>query len=166
MVDSVTKPTAAPTDARYKRLIGAMMKHRKRQDALIEILHVTEDVFGYLPLEVMQFISREMKIPPSRIYGVATFYHFFSLKPRGEHACVVCTGTACYVKGAQGIIDRLENEFHLKDGETTPDNKLGLRTARCVGACGMAPVVMVDADIHGKADPSEIISAVRKKIGA
>ncbi len=152
-------------DARYKSVFAAMTKHRKRADSLIEVLHVVQDVFGFIPLEVMRYVAFEMKIPPSRIYGVSTFYHFFSLKPKGDHTCTVCTGTACYVKGSQAVIDHMEKAFSLKVGNTTPDNKLGLLTARCVGACGLAPVTIVDADILAKAVPADVEKAVRVKLG-
>ncbi len=152
-------------DARYKAVFATMAKHRKRHDALIEVLHTTEDVFGYIPLEAMRFIGSEMRIAPSRIYGVVTFYHFFSLKPKGDHTCTVCTGTACYVKGSQKIVDHIEKNFYVKPGTVTADNRLGLQTARCVGACGLAPVVIVDAEIFAKAGPEEAEKAVRVKLG-
>ncbi len=152
-------------DARYKAVLAAIAKHRKRQDALIEVLHVVEDVFGYVPLEAMRYVSGEMRIPPSRLYGVVTFYHYFSLKPKGDHTCTVCTGTACYVKGSQKIVDHIEKVFSVKPGSSTLDNKLGLQTARCVGACGLAPVVIVDTDIIGRAVPEEAEKAVLKKLG-
>lgn len=152
-------------DARYKSVFAAMTKHRKRTDALIEILHVVQDVFGYVPVEVMRYVAFEMKIPPSRIYGVSTFYHFFSLKPKGEHTCTICTGTACYVKGSQAIVDLIEKKFLVRAGATTADNQLSLQTARCVGACGLAPVVILDADILSKASSESTEKAVLAKLG-
>lgn len=153
-------------DARYKPVFTAMMKHRKRHDALIEIMHSVQDVFGYLPVEAMQFISLEMKVPPSKIYGVATFYHFFSLKPKGEHTCVVCTGTACHVKGAQGVINQVETHFKLKAGDTTADGKLGLQTVRCLGCCSLAPVVVLDEKVLANVTADDIVGKVRAQVGA
>lgn len=151
-------------DARYKSVLAAMAKHRKRPDALIEVLHVVQDVFGCIPQEVMRYVSREMKIPPSRIFGVATFYHFFSLKPKGEHLCVVCTGTACHVKGAMGLLNQIERILKLKPGETTPDGKLGVQTARCLGCCGLAPVAVVDGEILAKVNPDDVVEKIREHV--
>lgn len=150
------------TDSRIKRLTAEMNRYGKKPDALIEILHMVQDIFGYVPTGVMAVVSREMKIPPSRVYGAVTFYHFFTLKPKGEHNCLVCTGTACYVKGAQAIIDRVSRHFAIAAGETTPDNKLGLQTARCIGSCGLAPVVIVDNEIHAKALPEAVVEKIEK----
>lgn len=156
--------TPPATDARYKRLLGAMNKHGRRRDALIEILHVAEDAFGYIPLDVMRYIAQEMKIPPSRIYGVVTFYHFFTLKPKGEHNCLVCTGTACHVKGAQGVLHQIQKAFGVLPGETTPDGKFGLQTARCLGCCGLAPVMVVDDQILANVNADDAPGLVRKKL--
>ncbi len=151
-------------DARYKSIFAAMTKHRKRADSLIEVLHVVQDVFGFIPLEAMRYVAFEMKIPPSRIYGISTFYHFFSLKPKGEHLCVVCTGTACHVKGAAGLLNQIERILKLKPGETTPDGKFGLQTARCLGGCGLAPVAVIDGDIIAKANPDDIVNKIRSHV--
>ena len=154
------------TDARIKRIVAEMNKHEKRPDALIEVLHIVEDIFGYVPLGVMVLISHEMKVPPSRVYGVVTFYHFFSLKPKGEHNCLVCLGTACYVKGAQRILDQIEKDFGITAGGTTPDGRLGLQMARCFGSCGLAPAVVLDNEVHAKVDPSGIVKEIREKLEA
>jgi bidirectional [NiFe] hydrogenase diaphorase subunit len=124
-----------------------------------------QDVYGFLSLPLISLISKEMKIPPSRIYGVATFYHYFSLKPRGEHNCMVCTGTACYVKGAEKILDQIEKEFGIKPGGATPDNKLSLQAVRCIGACGLAPAVVMDDAIHAKMTPDQIGGVITKAMG-
>lgn len=153
------------TDARLKRIAGAISKQQRKPDALIEILHMAQDLYGFLPLNLIVYIARELKIPPSRAFGVVTFYHFFTLKPKGEHNCLICTGTACYVKGAQSIIDQVSKDFSINPGETTKDNKLGLQTARCLGACGLAPAVVFDNEILAKVNPSDISSTIRNKIG-
>lgn len=157
--------TIAMEDSRMKRIAGAIRKQGAKHDALIEILHIVEDSFGYLPLEVMKYISMEMRVPASKIYGVATFYHFFSLKPKGEHNCVVCTGTACHVKGSLGILNQIEHVFGLKPGETTPDEKLGLQTARCLGCCGLAPVVVIDDEVFPRVKADDVSNLIRAKVG-
>ena len=153
-------------DARIKRIVAEINRHEKRPDALIEVLHIVEDIFGYVPLGVMVLISHEMKVPPSRVYGVVTFYHFFSLKPKGEHNCLVCLGTACYVKGAQRILDQIEKDFGITAGATTPDGRFGLQMARCLGSCGLAPAVVLDNEVHAKVDPLGIVKEIREKLEA
>lgn len=140
----------ASGDKRFKILEVHMKKHQFRQDALIEVLHKAQELFGYLEDDLLLFISHKLKLPPSRVYGVATFYHFFTLKPQGEHTCVVCLGTACYVKGADKVVASLQDELKIKSGETTPDGKISLLTARCIGACGIAPAVTYDGKVAAK----------------
>ena len=103
-------------------------------------------------------------MPPSRVYSTVTFYHFFSLKSKGEHTCLVCTGTACYVKGAQLILNEIEKQFGLKPGQVTADNKLGVSVARCIGACGLAPAVVLDEEVHAKVSAEEIVNSINAKI--
>jgi bidirectional [NiFe] hydrogenase diaphorase subunit len=150
--------------ARIKRLLGTIRNLGQRPDALIQVLHAAQGMYGYLPLEVIRFVAKELRVSPSRAYGVATFYHFFSLRPKGEHSCLVCTGTACYVKGAQAVIDRIERDFDVKAGQTTSDNLLGLETARCIGACGMAPAVVFDEEILARVKPDEVTALLRNKL--
>jgi bidirectional [NiFe] hydrogenase diaphorase subunit len=140
----------ASGDKRFKILEAHMKKFQFKQDALIEILHKAQELFGFLEDDLLFFVASKLKLPPSRVYGVATFYHFFRLKPQGEHTCVVCMGTACYVKGADKIISAIEAQTKIKPGETTPDNKLSLLTARCIGACGIAPAVTYDGQVAPK----------------
>jgi len=150
----------ASGDKRFKILEVHMKKHQFRQDALIEVLHKAQELFGYLEDDLLLFISAKLKLPPSRVYGVATFYHFFQLKPQGEHTCVVCLGTACYVKGADKIIGGIQEKYKIKSGETTADNKLSLLTARCIGACGIAPAVTYD----GHVAPKQTLETALEKI--
>src|ERR1022692_1380449 len=150
----------ASGDKRFKILEVHMKKHQFRQDALIEVLHKAQELFGYLEDDLLLFVSVKLKLPPSRVYGVATFYHFFQLKPQGQHACVVCMGTACYVKGADKIIDAIQEKLKIKSGETTPDGKVSLLTARCIGACGIAPAVTYD----GQVAPKQTLEAALEKI--
>lgn len=148
-------------DKRFKLLEVAMKKHQFRQDALIEVLHAAQELFGFLETDLLYFIARKLKLPPSRVYGVATFYHFFTLKPKGKHTCVVCTGTACYVKGADALLGALANQVHVKAGETTPDGTLSVLTARCLGACGIAPAAVLDGAVKGHQTPEELLTQVK-----
>jgi bidirectional [NiFe] hydrogenase diaphorase subunit len=148
-------------DKRFKMLEATMKKHRFQHSALIEVLHAAQELFGHLENDLLYLVARGMKLPPSKVYGVATFYHFFSLKPKGEHTCVVCTGTACYVKGAGDLLSAVEREVGVKAGETTGDGKLSLLTARCLGACGIAPAVVLDGAVRGHATVKDLLHSVK-----
>jgi bidirectional [NiFe] hydrogenase diaphorase subunit len=152
-------------DPRTKMLMARIKRERYQPDSLIQILHTAQVLYGHLDKEVIGFITQELKIPRARAYGVVTFYHFFSTKPKGEHTCLVCTGTACYVKGAQGLMDVMKKAYDLDDGDVTPNNRLGLRTARCLGACGLAPVVVVDDEVHPKVQAERLKALIEEKIG-
>lgn len=154
------------TDPRIKLITAKMKKENYRPDALIEILHAAQNAYGYLPMNILVFITKSLKIPPSRVYSTVTFYHFFSLKSKGEHTCLVCTGTACYVKGSQAILDSIEKDFHLKPGNVIGDNKFGLQVARCIGACGLAPAVVVDEEVIPRAKPEDVTKIIMQKMGA
>jgi bidirectional [NiFe] hydrogenase diaphorase subunit len=155
-------PLAHPSgDKRFKMLQATMKRHQYQQHALIEVLHAAQLLFGYLEIDLLWFIARQLKLPPSKVYGVATFYHFFRLKPTGEHTCVVCTGTACYVKGADALIAAVEKQAHVKAGETTASGKLSLLTARCLGACGIAPAAVFDNVIKGLLTPEATLEHVK-----
>ena len=151
----------ASGDKRFKILDVHMKKHQFRQDALIEVLHKAQELFGYLEDDLLLFIAVKLKLPPSRVYGVATFYHFFTLKPQGEHTCVVCLGTACYVKGSDKIITAIQDQYKVRAGETTADNKLSLLTARCIGACGIAPAVTYDSHVAAKQTPEAALEKIK-----
>ncbi|MCB2217835.1 bidirectional hydrogenase complex protein HoxE [Desulfofustis glycolicus] len=151
-------------DPRYKQVDRTLKRFRYRQDALIEVLHTAQESFGFLSDELMIYIARELKLPQSWVYGVATFYHFFSLKPQGEHTCVVCMGTACYVKRSAEIVARIQGEYSIKPGETTADGKLSLATARCLGSCGLAPVLVVDNEVLGKETPESTLQKIREVV--
>ncbi len=148
------------SDKRYKILEVHIKKFQHRQDALIEVLHKAQELFGYLENDVLRYVAAQLKLPTSRVYGVATFYHYFTLKPQGEHTCVVCLGTACYVKGANHILAAIAERTHIKPGETTPDNKLSLLTARCIGACGIAPAVVYDGKVAPKQTPADTLTRI------
>jgi bidirectional [NiFe] hydrogenase diaphorase subunit len=131
-------------------LDASMKRHRFAQDALIEVLHTSQELFGHLQPDILYYVARHLKLPPSRVYGVATFYHFFTFAPKGEHTCVVCTGTACYVKGADRILAAIESTLGTVAGKTTADGRISISTARCLGACGLAPVVVYDGEVAGE----------------
>ena len=144
-------------DPRFKIIEHTLKRFHDRPDALIEVLHTAQESFGYLSPELLDFTASRLNLPQSWVYGVATFYHFFSLTPQGEHTCTVCLGTACYVKRAAEILTALEKHFGVSAGETTADNRLSLGTARCLGSCGLAPVVVIDGDVAGKLAPEESV---------
>jgi bidirectional [NiFe] hydrogenase diaphorase subunit len=146
-------------DNRFKLLDRTITRHQSRGDALIEILHAAQGIFGFLDNDLLVYVAHALHLPLSRVYGVATFYHFFNLKPKGEHTFVLCTGTACYVKGATAIQQAVEHRCGCKFGETTSDGKVSLVSARCVGSCGLAPVAVLDDAVAGKLMPD---SAVRR----
>jgi bidirectional [NiFe] hydrogenase diaphorase subunit len=152
------------TDPRVKLIAAKIKKENHRPESLIEILHTAQNAYGYLPMNVLAYITRSLRLPPSRVYAAVTFYHFFSLKSKGEHTCLVCTGTACYVKGAQAILQELEKQFGIKAGQVTADQKLGIQVARCVGACGLAPVVVLDDVVEAKVSAKTIIHEIRAKL--
>ena len=138
-----------------------MKRHQYKPDALIEVLHKAQESFGYLEEDVLTYIARGLKLPLSKVYGTATFYHLFSLKPSGAHTCVVCLGTACYVKGSSKVAEELEHELGIKIGETTSDGKISLMAARCIGACGIAPAVVFDGTVAGKQEPEMALARVK-----
>ena len=146
----------AASDNRLKILEATMKRHQHRPDALIEVLHKAQELYGYLTPDLLSSVAYALRIPPSRVYGVATFYHFFSLAPPGEHTCTVCLGTACYVKGAAAILAALEQDRGVRAGSTSADGQLSLLTVRCLGACGIAPAVVLDGDVIGHADAERI----------
>jgi bidirectional [NiFe] hydrogenase diaphorase subunit len=155
----------ASGDKRFKILEAHMKKHQFKHDALIEVLHKAQELFGFLEDDLLLFIAYKLKLPASRVYGVATFYHFFTLKPNGQHTCVVCLGTACYVKGADKVLAALEEKSGIKAGETTSDNQLSLLTARCIGACGIAPAVVYDGTVTPRQTPATALEHVKGWIG-
>jgi bidirectional [NiFe] hydrogenase diaphorase subunit len=129
---------------------ATMRRLGKNPRGLIETLHTVQETFGYLDGDALRYVATSLRVPLSRAYGVATFYHFFTLKPAGEHTCVVCMGTACYIKGAPQLLDTLKQDLSLEPGETTPDGKVSLLTVRCLGSCGLAPAVVYDREVAGK----------------
>lgn len=134
----------------YKELRQIISEKKKIKNPLIEVLREAQTIFGYLPVEVQQFISQELDVPLNKIYGVVTFYNFFSMKPRGKFVINVCTGTACYVKGAPRIIQMMTEELKIEMGETTSNGLFTLSAVRCVGACSLAPVFVIGEETYGR----------------
>jgi bidirectional [NiFe] hydrogenase diaphorase subunit len=143
-------------DKRWKIVAATMKKLGNRPSALIEALHTLQQVFGYLDKPGLTFVAAVLKVPPSQVYGAATFYHYFTMKPPGEHTCIVCTGTACYINGAGALLDSIASREGVKPGQTTPDGRLSLLTARCFGACGLAPVAVVDGAMESRLTPEAL----------
>ena len=151
-------PRAPSDDKRWRIVETRMRRLGQRPDALIEVLHAAQEAFGYLDTDTLEYVARSLGVPLSKVYGVATFYSFFTLKPQGEHACVVCTGTACYINGAGGIVAGIRRELGVRPGETTPDGKLSLLTARCLGSCSLAPAMILDGEVQGKLTAEAVVA--------
>lgn len=153
-----TREWLSPDDKRVKILEATMKKHLYARDSLIEVLHKGQEIFGYLDEPLLRHVAAKLRLSPSRVFGVATFYHHFTLKPQGEHTCVVCMGTACYIKGSAGLLDAIHEQAGVRAGQTTADGKLSVIAARCIGSCGFAPAVVVDGEVVAKATP-EIVKS-------
>lgn len=138
------------------KLKEVIAKHHDQPGGLMPILQEAQGIYGYLPIEVQTIIADGLGISLSEVYGVATFYSQFSLTPKGEHRISVCLGTACYVKGSDKILEAVEKRLGIKSGECTPDGMFSIDSCRCVGACGLAPVMMVDEDVYGKVTPDQV----------
>lgn len=151
-------------DPRFKLVDRTLQRFQYQQDALIEVLHTAQEAFGFLEDDLLIYVARQLRLPLSWVYGVATFYHFFTLKPQGEHNCVVCLGTACYVKRAAEIVAALRAEFGIEPGQTTSDNKLSIAAARCLGSCGLAPVLVLDGEVLGRELPESVVAKVQAKL--
>lgn len=161
------KKMVLPSDDNRWKLINATMKrHGYQPNSLIETLHTVQESFGYLDEVSLKFVSHSLKVPLSSVYGVATFYNFFNLKPQGKHTCVVCLGTACYIKGTNEIAEEIKKEFKIGMGKTTEDGQVSLLSARCLGACGIAPAVVIDGEVHGNISTRETIETLRRLANA
>ncbi len=162
MATAAAKPKPPTDDKRWKIVEATMRRHGYAADALIETLHTVQECFGYLDTESLRFVAAALQVARSRVYGVATFYHFFTMKPQGRHTCVVCMGTACYIKGAPLLLGELEKDLKIKPGETTPDGSVSLLTARCVGSCSLAPAAVFDNELAGHLSPSDMTARIRR----
>jgi len=141
---------------KYAQLKEFIDNHKEKEGYLIPVLHMAQAIFGYLPPEVQEFVAKEMNVSVSMVRGVVTFYSYFKSFPTGRHTITVCLGTACYVRGAKKILESLEKKLGISIGETTEDRRFSIGVQRCLGACGLAPVVMIDKDIHGRMTAKKI----------
>ncbi|EOD00118.1 complex I 24 kDa subunit family protein [Caldisalinibacter kiritimatiensis] len=148
----------------YKKLDEIIDRYKDQEGMLIRILQKAQDVFGYLPREVQSYISERLNIPISTINGVVSFYSLFSQEPRGKYTIGVCMGTACYVKGAQEVLDAIKDELQIDVGDTTMDRLFTLKATRCIGACGLAPVITINDEVYGRLTPSDVPSILYKYI--
>ncbi|MDA8163917.1 MAG: bidirectional hydrogenase complex protein HoxE [Desulfobacteraceae bacterium] len=155
------KPHPPSGDKRWQIVDRAMRRYGYEPSALIQTLHAVQETFGYLDIEAMRYVAGSLRVPLSQVYGVATFYHFFTLKPPGEHTCMVCTGTACYIKGAEGLLAAVRETIGAKPGETTPDGKVSVLTVRCIGSCGLAPIAVLDGETASRLTPQELRERLR-----
>ena len=156
-------PVTQDQTALYDRLAKVIEEKLELRNPLIEILRIAQEIFGYLPIEVQEFIAEKMNIPASKIYGVVTFYNFFTMVPRGKYTLNVCTGTACFVKGAPRLIQMISEHLGAGMGETTKDGLFTLSAVRCVGACSLAPVFVIGEDTFGRIDTKEKIVEILKR---
>jgi bidirectional [NiFe] hydrogenase diaphorase subunit len=162
MLTYLGPPQLPSDDKRWKIVDATARRHGRAPHALIETLHTVQESFGYLDETALRFVAATLRVPLSRVYGAATFYHFFSLKPQGKHTCVVCTGTACYIKGAPALLAAIQRQHAIEPGQTTPDGELSLVTARCLGSCGLAPAAVMDGAVLGKTGPAELLARIQK----
>jgi len=152
------------TDDRYNALEKVMKKLGYEKNALLEVLNSAQGIFGYLGIDTLKFIAKRLKLPYSKVYGIVTFYNNFKLKPKGRHNIVVCTGTACYVKGCDKILKKIEERYGIKAGGTTSDDALSLLTARCVGTCSIAPVIVFDEEIKATVSLENPLCGIEESI--
>ena len=144
------------TPEQVAKLDSIINKHKGKAGGLIPVLEEAQVCLEYLPLPVQKRIAAGLNLPLSRVYGVVTFYSFFTMTPRGKHTVRVCLGTACYVRGGKALAEALQRQFGIKEGETTEDRMFTLESVRCLGACGLGPVIVVDEDVHGRVKPAKI----------
>jgi bidirectional [NiFe] hydrogenase diaphorase subunit len=162
MPSYVAKPTPPNQDKRWKLVDATIRRQGQQARGLIETLHTVQEAFGFLDEEALRYVALSLRVPLSRTYGVATFYHFFTLKPGGKHTCVICLGTACYIKGSQHLLDTIRQTLSIAPGETTADGEVSLLTARCLGSCGLAPAVVYDQEVAGKVDTASLRAHLEK----
>ncbi|MBW1695334.1 MAG: NADH-quinone oxidoreductase subunit NuoE [Deltaproteobacteria bacterium] len=150
------------TEDMWSKIDNIIAEHKTKPGSIIAVLRECQDVVGYLPVELIDYISSGMNLSPSEVFGIASFYALFSMKPKGRHTIKCCLGTACYVKGIKEVMDRISNEFNIKEGETTEDRRFTLEAVRCLGACGLAPVMVVDSDTHGAVKADGVINILER----
>lgn len=146
----------------WEKIHEIIDNNHDKPGSVITVLRECQDVVGYLPKELLNVVSQGLNLPFSQVYGVATFYSLFSLEPKGRHTIKVCMGTACYVRGIKDVMDRISRQYDLEEGKTSPDRRFSLESVRCLGACGLAPVLVVDQDIHGIITSEKALSILEK----
>ncbi|MGQ1891717.1 NADH-quinone oxidoreductase subunit NuoE family protein [Thermophagus sp. OGC60D27] len=143
-------------DNKVQELKDICKKFNNEPGELINVLHQAQNLLGYLPAEVQEIVAEELNVSVAHVYGVVTFYSFFSMLPKGKHPISICMGTACYVRGAEKVLDEFKRRLDIKVGETTPDGKFSLSCLRCVGACGLAPVITIGERVYGRVSPEDV----------
>ena len=159
---TVLKNDEIALEEKYQELRDYIHENKEKKGYLIPVLYKAQSLFGYLPAEVQNFVAEEMNVSPSEVFGVITFYSYFKTQPVGRHTITICMGTACYVRGAKKILEALEDKLGIKMGETTEDLRFTLGEQRCFGSCGMAPVIMIDQDVHGRLTASKLDAILEK----
>ena len=150
------------TPEQLKKLDGIIAKYKDKPGSLIPVLEEAQVMLEFLPMPILKIIAAGLNLPLSRVYGVVTFYSFFTMSPRGKHTLRVCLGTACYVRGGKNIYENVKKELHVEEGETTLDRLFTLETVRCVGACGLGPVIFVGEDVHGRLKPAKVKDVIKQ----
>ena len=149
-------------DAMWSQIDTVIDENKLTRGAVITVLRECQNIVGYLPVTLLDYIGQGLNLPSSSVYGVASFYSLFSMVPKGRHAIKLCLGTACYVKGIKEALSRIENEYHISEGGTTEDRRFSLEAVRCLGACGLAPVMVVDQDTYGDVSSKKVIDILEK----
>lgn len=149
-------------EKKYEEIANVIDLYKDKEGSLIQILHLAQEIYGHLPLELQKYIADSLDIPLSEVSGVITFYSFFSTKPRGKHTIRVCLGTACYVRGGKKLVERLQDMLDVQIGDTTKDGKFTFEVARCIGACGLAPAMMIDGEVYKQVNVNKLESIISK----
>lgn len=163
-MSEITTIAFSGTKEQEEQLMKAIAEHKGQDGALIPVLHEAQNIYGYLPIEVQKIISDELGVSMAEIYGVVTFYTQFTTNPKGKYNIAVCLGTACYVKGSGVLLDKIKEKLGIDVGECTPDGKYSIEATRCIGACGLAPVLTVNEDVYGRLTPDDIDGILAKYI--
>lgn len=151
-----------PSAEKEKQLMNVIAEHKGQPGALMPVLQSAQNIYGYLPIEVQKMVADGLGLSLSEVYGVVTFYAQFTLNPKGKYSIEVCLGTACYVKGSGDILSRIEQKLNIKSGGITPDGKFSLNATRCIGACGLAPVMSINGDVYGRLVPDDVDAILEK----
>jgi bidirectional [NiFe] hydrogenase diaphorase subunit len=162
--NSIERFAKMTQDPQWRTVNRTMRVNGYQSDSLIETLHAVQDSFGFVDREAMEYVAHGLKVPVSRVYAVATFYHYFTLKPPGQHTCVICLGTACYIGGSSTLLESIHQQTGIGPGETTKDGKVSLLIARCLGSCGLAPAAVFDGQVTGRLDSPTVLDKIRRWI--